>query len=140
MREIKFRAWHKQNKMFFKDDLMDGSDWFAVQGDGKLLQWRCAVGFEPTDDIEIQQFTGLLDKNGKEIYEGDIVRHSSYRTDEIRVIEWGPTEDYEGGETGIGFNISPIETEEDPERGMRNEIEVIGNVYESPELLKPVKK
>ena len=63
------------------------------------------------DKIELLQFTGLLDKNGKEIYEGDIVR----REDSLNwIVKW----------EGQGFE--PIELEK---------WEIIGNIHENPELL-----
>src|SRR4051812_17759551 len=66
MRTIKFRAWDKANNKFHYDfDL-------TSQFDGRI-SWN----YETTEltDIELMQFTGLLDKNGKEIYEGDILKH-----------------------------------------------------------------
>lgn len=75
-------------------------------------------------DCEIMQFTGLLDKNGKEIYEGDML-------DWIDLGNGVATRDfivYWRSQLGnVGFNISPE---------LALEAEVIGNIHESPELLK----
>lgn len=66
MREIKFRAWHKgQNEMFYPDGSVN------VNGYTGLTAREI---FERFEDDQLMQFTGLKDKNGMEIYEGDIFR------------------------------------------------------------------
>ena len=72
----------------------------------------------PNDDLEIMQFTGLLDKNGKEIYEGDVTRCG--QEEKIGVVEWHK-------EFAMFTNCAVA----DP-----NKCEVIGNIYENPELIK----
>jgi uncharacterized phage protein (TIGR01671 family) len=69
-REIKFRAWDKKNKKFIEN--------FVIDNNG-----TCYTG-EEILDIELIQSTGLFDKNGVEIYEGDILRveHKAYRGEE----------------------------------------------------------
>lgn len=108
MREIKFRAWYKS--MRYSDRYKPISDFFAVHVDA--------------GDEKIMQFTGLLDKNGKEIYEGDIVQRG------IIVFHNGK---FQGNYYESGGGLA--ETWEDDlynERG----IEVLGNIHENPELLK----
>jgi uncharacterized phage protein (TIGR01671 family) len=85
------------------------------------------------------QFTGLYDKNGKEIYEGDIVRHKDKREgkDQIMVCEWGDVNCSSVGfiwkkiHKGLTTMYNPT-----PATWMFEEWEVIGNINESPELIK----
>lgn len=72
-------------------------------------------------ECEVMQFTGLKDKNGKEIYEGDIV---SFLGETWEVIYF---ETYAGFMLGNGNDLMNITTQE----------ELIGNIYENPELLTP---
>ena len=68
MRDIKFRAWHVEGKCFVRDFILDDrgnyyiSDHCEYMGDDR--------------ELILMQYTGLKDKNGKEIYEGDIVKTS----------------------------------------------------------------
>jgi len=83
------------------------------------------------DDFTLMQYTGLKDKNGVEIYEGDILK--SYEHDAVRynhpysVIEYG---DWAGADEVYGYQF--------PHNGWDTErwLEVIGNIYENPELVK----
>ena len=118
MREIKFRFWNGYeikpvrainfNSDFYEDDHSHISD---------------------VEDIEkspfLMQYTGLKDKNGKEIYEGDIVKLSNGKVSQISYVYDGWW--FDGYDNDIIW--------EDRKNDFRH-IEVIGNIYENPELLK----
>ncbi len=74
-------------------------------------------------DLVLMQYTGLKDKNGKEIYEGDIVKDGWLKNNPLEVVEW----------SGTGFE--PFADHSITEDYDPNTIEVIGNVYENPDLL-----
>jgi len=129
-RTIKFRAWD-----------LKASKWH--EGWGSLFPWGSPVGDNQHVVIGImpeyfvfQQFTGLLDRNGKEIYEGDIVRFSVENADRWVGATKGYIE-YDDGEVGFVIvdakkNIITISRGYDAYSGS---LEIIGNIYENPHLL-----
>ena len=134
-REIKFRAWDEKNKMWIIKSLED------------LLQWS-ADGNYQNRDMEFvvwEQYTGLKDRNGKEIYEGDIITFTEIDEDSCM----GKEDTYTGkvewiDEISQWRFIYPS--------GRRTELhfivqlptikscEVIGNIYQNPELLQGLKE
>lgn len=131
MREIKFRAWNKKLGRF----MITGDPQPIIHPDGYIDfgQYRFYVdGLEYTeDDIEINLWTGLCDRSGREVYEGDIITAYCPRfpiTPTVFKVHWGCA----------GFMATAKHPwggyfEEDLRYLMK--IEVIGNIYETPELL-----
>lgn len=122
MRKIKFRQRHKIGKA------ESWWHWGFLEGHGFVA---------PLSNTEVNyQFTGLHDKNGKEIWEGDIVR---YRYDEME--DWRTAKVGWGGDYPA-FEISPNPFDES--NGLMTIVidwhcEVLGNIYENPELLEGTK-
>jgi uncharacterized phage protein (TIGR01671 family) len=117
-RVIKFRVWDKLNN--------------------KLYSWRIDVNYyldgngQTSNDFILSQFTGLFDKNGKEIYEGDIIKWSSWDKDtsfakettkKRHIVEWS-------NDKGCWFIEKDVWN-----LGIYSDIEIIGNIYSTPQLL-----
>lgn len=125
MREVKFRAWHTEKKKMYemaKVDLWGDPD----QTTCDLVSMDCED--EQLFDIYlheviIMQYTGLKDKNGKEIYEGDILQYRSVY-DEDGKTRIGEVEFADGM-----FTIKGVI------KFLGRDCEVLGNIYENPELL-----
>jgi uncharacterized phage protein (TIGR01671 family) len=113
MREIKFRAWDgEQMRTSFVVHNTNG--YAMLENADDRLEFR--------QEWKVMQYTGLKDKNGKEIYEGDVLQKEKYESTR-RIIERIPVEWHEWGK----WTIADLKTEN---------FEVIGNIYQNPDLLK----
>lgn len=140
-REIKFRGRIRQGKWLVGEILSLNSHKYIAPNDGDwfdFIEWVPENVFHAPDsdkyEVEentIGQYTGLHDKNGKEIYEGDFVRfhmhergiyESEYQTG---LVEFG------GGRFYADLDCSTLYFCGEPD-----DYEVIGNIYDNPELIK----
>ena len=129
MREIKFRAWQEKSSLVYESKMYS---WDELKGTDYTL------GCFEYEGIVFMQFTGLKDKNGVEIYEGDIVKGQ-------RITKaWGKrpekTEylifEVYWDEEWRGFKVDYPKMKWSGYLGIDMPYEVIGNIYQNPELLK----
>jgi hypothetical protein len=119
MRELLFRAFDKdRGNMEYIDDLY----WFEEEG------VRDSSGDGHFANYVLMQYTGLKDRNGKEIYEGDIL---PYRN----VVSWVDGSDPANLGMEVGFYAQRDNFESWRLLEVGEELEVLGNIYENPELL-----
>ena len=128
MREIKFRAWDKKTQQICGVKVIDifrqcvGFGWNEYDG----IKWR------DFKDVVLMQYTGARDKNGREIYEGDIIRHSSYfdrdgtKKDCLYVVCWD--------NDGLHFSYKSLQNVLYFAFDL-GDSEVVGNIFENEDLL-----
>lgn len=128
MREIKFRAWLKGHMVYIAPD-----DDYFIDGDGRLVkieQFENGCSYQVFEDHEcnLMQYTGLKDKNGKDIYEGDVVCYNGGKTESRAkmTVKW----------LDAGFVLTAYREEWVYNLGecISDTLEIIGNLYENPEL------
>jgi len=134
MKEITFRAWDKISKEISNVKILDifkrrvGLGWNSYDG----ITWR------NIEDVIIMHYIGLKDKNGREIYEGDIVLIDG--GDSLVGIKQQYVVRYDNMNTSYCFETNNgdkiyLTSFGNPDFFIKNKVEVIGNIYENPELI-----
>lgn len=150
MREIKFRAWDKNNNEWLYSSRAELLTFygFAIFGECTLL---CTPSIDDLINVEITQYTGLKDENGIEIYEGDIIQFTYWWFDG-NVAESNLTGTIVYSDVCMSFQLKGVKNKDwQQHTGHDNDNEyltpfseldfeeadfkVIGNIYENPELL-----
>jgi hypothetical protein len=131
----KFRAWLKKEQKM--DNEIDHISWLEDElyciGDG--ITYMVSA-----EDLVLMQSTGLKDKNGKEVFEGDVVSRNSGMPSVVEFGKWIYEEDFGYKIKNIGFYLNSSYDDDEFFQAMdyediRKNYEVIGNIYENPELL-----
>jgi len=125
MREIKFRAWDKKRKFIFRVTELVWDFLSKVE-----IKDRTTGFVLKENDYDLMQYTGLKDKNGKEIYEGDILSYGMWSDDKgscIYKVYWN--------EEDALFDTLDLRHNQEMTHVETFGAEIIGNIYENPELV-----
>lgn len=135
---FKFKAWDFKNKRIVGIDSIEffdflegrtGANVFVISDNKKERQY-----WLESSEYELLQYTGLKDKNGKEIYEGDILQ-CYYGGDKIGAKE---IVEFQNGAFWLRYRNVTIPQWLEDDGVYSSEIEVIGNIYQNPKLLSSV--
>ena len=132
MREILFRGKRADNGEWIEGGILQTENWASIY---VCKDYQGSMNEPPCCDVEeyevipetVGQYTSLTDKNGKKIFEGDIIQ--SLETKETAVVQWFPEHSAfmvwckSSNEVGFLYECT------------KSNIEVIGNIYDNPELL-----
>lgn len=122
MREIKFRAWIRKDRRMVDKALFIEN---VGLGDGTVM---ADEKVQEGQELDWMQYTGLKDKNEVEIYEGDILKFGG----EQGRVYWKN----ETAQFLVRFEETGLRTPYSNEIGHSSELEIIGNIYSNPELIK----
>ena len=151
MREIKFRVWDKQCRLYLT---LAGADWGGAEDRGTFCNFKYihlfppegvpmrnpsphyggCLSFKLTDSVDndrlvFEQYTGLKDKNGTEIYEGDVVETPEYPGKIVYNEKYACFELWRPRSSDCFIALTHQQ-----DIGM-GDLEVVGNIHENPELL-----
>jgi uncharacterized phage protein (TIGR01671 family) len=136
-REIKFRAWDKKQKAFINGFNMIGFSTGQGAPNKKLQRFS---DYWDLEDVELMQYTGLKDKNRKEIYEGDVIPYHFNRIT-VGTVKYGEyhnpfDSDNHGGHIGFYLEWNDENSLLRVDLGYWIKVsEIIGNTHENPELV-----
>lgn len=120
MREIKFKMWNKEEQKMYEVGKID----FQKERAYMTNWWGSTQSFFPFSMVEILQYTGLRDKNGIEICEGDILTNGDKNIKYIvKWVDTGLNARQYNNQSYIGLSY------------WQDKLEIIGNIYENSELL-----
>lgn len=134
MREIKFRAWNKLKKIMVYEDEDNSSNYLDGWCASDVQVLNQTLNSEYIKELyEFMQYTGLKDKNGKEIYEGDIVEKIFTDYNDKEMLR----EKYIIKQNITGWELRNIKKPKQHRTfQILSKCEVIGNIYDNPGLLK----